>query len=206
MASNTTSLYISDNGIQLMVTRGKRITKLADVPLDTNLSDISSGEKEEELVNKIISPDFHQKKFGPPILNFINKVSSRIKRLRISNLSIVSWLSGILSLVFGVAGIFSGAVLALNTYIDIEKLSAVSVLFAKTASPAVSLALAAVVIGTIDLIKDKDDTVIEERSWRSIAGIIFGVATLVFITIIFFLFPYFILSIAKIIPASTGSY
>ncbi len=53
MASNTTSLYISDNGIQLMVTRGKRITKLADVPLDTNLSDISGKEKEEELVNKI---------------------------------------------------------------------------------------------------------------------------------------------------------
>jgi len=53
MASNATSLYISDNGIQLMVTRGKRITKLADVPLDINLNEISGGEKEEELVDKI---------------------------------------------------------------------------------------------------------------------------------------------------------
>jgi type IV pilus assembly protein PilM len=52
MAKNTTSLYISDNGIRLMVTRGKRITKLADMPLDISLSDINS-EKEAELVTKI---------------------------------------------------------------------------------------------------------------------------------------------------------
>jgi type IV pilus assembly protein PilM len=36
-----------------MVTRGKRITKLADVPLDINLNDIGGKEKEEELINKI---------------------------------------------------------------------------------------------------------------------------------------------------------
>jgi type IV pilus assembly protein PilM len=53
MARNTTSLYISDTGIRLMVTRGRRITKLADVPLDVNLSDIGGKNKEEELVNKI---------------------------------------------------------------------------------------------------------------------------------------------------------
>lgn len=52
MAKNTTSLYISDNGIRLMVTRGKRITKLADMPLDVSLVDINS-EKEAELVTKI---------------------------------------------------------------------------------------------------------------------------------------------------------
>jgi type IV pilus assembly protein PilM len=53
MARNTTSLYISDTGIRLMVTRGRRITKLADVPLDVNLGDIGGKDKEEELVNKI---------------------------------------------------------------------------------------------------------------------------------------------------------
>jgi Tfp pilus assembly PilM family ATPase/Tfp pilus assembly protein PilN len=53
MASSTTSLYISDSGIQLMVTRGKRITKLADVPMDINLNEVSGQEQEEELVNKI---------------------------------------------------------------------------------------------------------------------------------------------------------
>jgi type IV pilus assembly protein PilM len=36
-----------------MVTRGKRITKLADMPLDISLSDISGEEKDAELVAKI---------------------------------------------------------------------------------------------------------------------------------------------------------
>lgn len=53
MAVNTVTLYINDTSIRLMVTRGKRITKLADVPLDTNLSDISTEEKEAELVARI---------------------------------------------------------------------------------------------------------------------------------------------------------
>ena len=53
MANNTTTLYISDTGIRLMVTRGKRISKLAYMPLDVNLTDISNEEKEAELVNKI---------------------------------------------------------------------------------------------------------------------------------------------------------
>ena len=52
MANNATTLYVSDTGIRLMVTRGKRITKLADMPLDVTLSDINA-EKEAELVNKI---------------------------------------------------------------------------------------------------------------------------------------------------------
>jgi type IV pilus assembly protein PilM len=53
MSNNTTTLYVGDTSIRLMVTRGKRITKLADVPLDTSLSDIDSVEKENELVTKI---------------------------------------------------------------------------------------------------------------------------------------------------------
>jgi type IV pilus assembly protein PilM len=53
MAKNTTTLYISDTGIRLMVTRGKRITKLAYMPLDVNLTDLKNEEKEAELVNKI---------------------------------------------------------------------------------------------------------------------------------------------------------
>lgn len=53
MGKNTTSIYINDNSIRLMVTRGKRITKLADVPLDTSLYDIDNEEKEAELIAKI---------------------------------------------------------------------------------------------------------------------------------------------------------
>ena len=53
MANNTVTLYISDTSIRLMVTRGRRITKLAEVPLDTNLGDINTADKESELVSKI---------------------------------------------------------------------------------------------------------------------------------------------------------
>jgi type IV pilus assembly protein PilM len=53
MPRNATTLYIGDTSIRLMVTRGKRITKLADVPLDISLSDIDTDEKETELVEKI---------------------------------------------------------------------------------------------------------------------------------------------------------
>jgi len=53
MAMSTTTLYINDTSIRLMVTRGKRITKLADVPLDMPLSDINTAEKEAELVARI---------------------------------------------------------------------------------------------------------------------------------------------------------
>jgi type IV pilus assembly protein PilM len=53
MAKKTTTLYISDTGLRLMVNRGKRITKLADMPLDVNLGDTSNEEKEAELVSKI---------------------------------------------------------------------------------------------------------------------------------------------------------
>ncbi len=53
MANSATTLYISDTSIRLMVTRGKRITKLADVPLETSLGEVGSEEKENELAAKI---------------------------------------------------------------------------------------------------------------------------------------------------------
>jgi len=53
MPNNIITLDINDANMRLLVTRGKRITKLADVPLDTGLSDINTAEKEAELVSKI---------------------------------------------------------------------------------------------------------------------------------------------------------
>lgn len=53
MAKNTTTLYISDTGMRLMVTRGKRITKLAYMPLDLNMVELNNEEKEAEFINKI---------------------------------------------------------------------------------------------------------------------------------------------------------
>jgi type IV pilus assembly protein PilM len=48
-----TTLYISDTGIRLMVTRGKRIIKLAEAPLDMNLAETTAKVREAELVAKI---------------------------------------------------------------------------------------------------------------------------------------------------------
>ncbi|MFA5308085.1 MAG: PilN domain-containing protein [Dehalococcoidales bacterium] len=53
MANNSTSIYINDTSIRLMVTRGRRITKLADMPLDIGLADIDTPEKENQLAEKI---------------------------------------------------------------------------------------------------------------------------------------------------------
>ena len=53
MPAKITTLYISETSIRLMVTRGKRIIKLADMPLDYGPSEIDSPEKEAELSEKI---------------------------------------------------------------------------------------------------------------------------------------------------------
>ena len=64
MAKQITTLYINDKSIRLMVTNGKKISKLAEVPLDIDLEDVSNEEKEEELVNKI-KHLFSANKIGP---------------------------------------------------------------------------------------------------------------------------------------------
>src|SRR3990172_6915788 len=53
MAKNATTLYIDDASIRLLVTRGRRISKLASVPLESGLSDADSPEKEAVLAEKI---------------------------------------------------------------------------------------------------------------------------------------------------------
>jgi Tfp pilus assembly protein PilN len=53
MAKKITSLYINDKSIRLMVTSGRRISKLAEVPLDMDLENVSDEDKQAELVEKI---------------------------------------------------------------------------------------------------------------------------------------------------------
>lgn len=53
MANKITTLYISDTSIRLMVTHGKRISKLADVPLDIDIAEVSAEDNEAELAAKI---------------------------------------------------------------------------------------------------------------------------------------------------------
>jgi type IV pilus assembly protein PilM len=74
MAKNATTLYINDSSIRLLVTRGRRISKLASVPLETGLSDVDSPEKEAALVNKLKT------------LMHTNKISGRKVILGISGL------------------------------------------------------------------------------------------------------------------------
>ena len=53
MARKITTLYINDTSVRLMVANGKRISKLADAPLDMSLSDTSIKVREAEVVAKI---------------------------------------------------------------------------------------------------------------------------------------------------------
>jgi type IV pilus assembly protein PilM len=53
VAKKITTLFINDKSIRLMVTSGRRISKLAEVPLDMDLESVSDEDKESELVEKI---------------------------------------------------------------------------------------------------------------------------------------------------------
>lgn len=192
-----------NNGILLLISAGDSEFR---IEIGIGLENILSDRFNDNLANKVISPGFHNKRIGPSILKFVKKISSKIKEKGFSGLAIISWLSGILSLMFSLAGIFSSSVMALVSNIDINRFSSVLLLFLKTSSPAVILGLAAIICGTIDLIKEEEYLGRETYSSKSIAGIILGVAAIVFVTIIFFIFPGFINFLAKAFSLSSGSY
>ncbi len=193
-----------NNGILLLISSGDSEFR---IEIGIGLEKILSDRFNDDLANKVISPGFHNKRIGPSILKFVKKISSKIKEKGSSNSAIVSWLSGILSLIFGLAGIFSASILALRSInIDLNRFSSVLLLFSKTASPAIILGLTAIIFGTADLIKEEEYLGRETYSSKSIAGIIMGVAAIVFITIVFFIFPAFINFLAEAFSLSSGSY
>jgi hypothetical protein len=53
MAGKKVSLYIDDVSVRLMVTRGKRVVKLVETPMDASLGEIDTKEKESALANGI---------------------------------------------------------------------------------------------------------------------------------------------------------
>jgi type IV pilus assembly protein PilM len=53
MASGTVSIYIDDTGLRIMVTRGKRITRLAEMALEESLGSIDTPQKETDLAAKL---------------------------------------------------------------------------------------------------------------------------------------------------------
>jgi type IV pilus assembly protein PilM len=78
VAKKITTLYIDDAIIRLMVTKGRRISKVADVPLDMSLVDLSAEDKEAELADKIRQ------------LFEINKISTKRVIIGISGLHCLS--------------------------------------------------------------------------------------------------------------------
>ena len=192
-----------NNGILLLISTGDSKFR---IEIGIGLEKILSDRFNDNLANKVISPGLHNNKTGPSILKFVKKISSKIIEKGFSNLAKVSWLSGILSLIFGLAGIFFSAVIALISNIDINGFSSVLLLFSKTSIPAVVLGLTAIIFGTIDLIKEEEYLGKETYSSKSIAGIIMGAASIVFVTIIFFIFPAFINFLAVAFSLSSGSY
>lgn len=192
-----------NNGILLLISSGDSEFR---IEIGIGLENILSDRFNDNLASKVISPGFHNKTSGPSILRFVKKISSRIREKGFTGLAIASWFSGVFSLIFGLAGIFTSAVLALTSNIDISGFSSVLLLFSKTSSPAVALALAAVICGTIDLIREEEYLGRETYSSKSIAGIILGAATVVIVTIVFFIFPAFINFLAVAFSLSSGSY
>ena len=86
----------NNNGILLLISAGDSKFR---IEIGIGLEDILSDRFNDNLANKVISPGFHNNRAGPSILKFVKKISSRIREKGFSNLAIVSWLSGILSLI-----------------------------------------------------------------------------------------------------------
>ena len=192
-----------NNGIMLLISKDENQFR---IEIGIGLEKILSDKFNDALASKVISPGFHKKEFGLAILKFVKKIFSKIREKGFSNFSIVSWLSGILSLIFGFAGIFSSSILTLTNSIDIDRFSSVLVLFSKTSSPAIVLALVSIIFGTLDLIREEEYLGRETYSSRSIMGIILGVGTIMIVTIIFFFFPGFVTFLARVFSLSSGIY
>jgi uncharacterized membrane protein YgcG len=157
--------------------------------LGYGLEDMIDEKMRKALIEKIMGPEFKKEHFGPAILKFLKKVRARISRSRMSNLSLVSWLTGILSLVFAAAGIFSSLVIALTSFPEIERPGPLLLLFVKTCIPAMLLGLASIVLAIIDFSLDFGIPREERIISKSISGIIMGVLAITAIFAAFYFFP-----------------
>lgn len=191
-----------NNGVLLLISTENNQFR---IEIGWGLENIISEKLKKELVEKLMPPNFKRKNFGPAILMFTKKISARLKRSQFSNLSIVSWLSGILSMIFGAAGIFSSIVIALNTFPDITRPGVLALLFTKTCIPAVLLGLVSIVFAIADF-SIPDDVRENRKISRSVMGMIFGLAALVIIAAIFFFFPLVVDFIAGLFSLPTGNY
>lgn len=192
-----------NNGILLLISKKDGKFRFE---LGLGLEKIIGSSMRKALVDKIMSPDFKSRHFGPAILKFLKSVSARIKRSRMSNISLVSWLTGILSLIFTAAGIFSSLVITFTSFPDIENSGVLILLFVKTCIPAVLLSLAAIIAAITDFSIDLGIIREERIISRSISGIIMGAAALIIIFIIYFFFTAVSDFIAGLLSLPTAGY
>lgn len=191
-----------NNGVLLLISTDNNQFR---IEVGWGLENIINEKLKKDLIEKLMAPNFRKKNFGPAILIFTKKIAAKLKRSQFSNLSIISWLSGILSIIFTAAGLFASSMIALTTFPDIYRPGVLALLFVKTSIPAVLLALASIVYAIADL-SVPNNIRENKRISRSIAGMIFAIVMLAIITAMFFLFPAVIEYIARILVLPTGNY
>ena len=178
------------------------------IQLGLGMETIIDERMRKALVEKIMLPELKREHYGPAILRFLKKVSARITRSKMSNISLASWLSGILSMVFTATGIFSSIEIVLTSFPDIEKPEVLILLFVKTCIIATLLAIAAIVLAIADFSMSLSLGIYRKERIisRSIAGAVMGMIALIIIFIVFFFFPLVTDYIAEVFSLSTGDY
>jgi len=192
-----------NNGILLLISNRDGKFRFE---LGYGLEHIIDEKMRQDLIEKVMGPEFRREHFGPAILGFLKRVSRRINRSRISNISLVSWLAGILSMVFAAAGIFSSLMLAITAYPDIGRPLPLVMLFVKTCIPAMALALAAITLAIADLSMDPEISGEQRIISKSIAGLIMGVLAVISVFAAFFLFPLLAEFTAGVFSLPTSGY
>lgn len=190
-----------NNGILFLIAKEENQFR---VEIGSGLEEIIDDDLRQYLINDLISPNFKNKRFGQAILKFVKIVADKISQYKYSKLSIISWVTGIASLILGIYSIISSVIILFYTSFDIY--GAQSPVFLLLASPAIALAMVSVICGIISIVRIKQGLDIEIKLNRSIWGIAFGAVTLIITAIVFFMVPQFISFLADILNLSSGRY
>src|SRR4030066_1792827 len=176
-----------NNGILFLIAKEENQFR---VEIGSGLEEIIDDDLRHYLINNLISPNFKNKRFGRAILKFVKIIADKISQDNYSKLSIISWITGIASLILGIYSIISSIIILFYTSFDIY--GAQSAVFLLLASPAIALAMVSVICGIISIARIKQGLDVEIKLNRSIWGIAFGVLTIIITAIVFFMFPQFI--------------
>lgn len=190
-----------NNGILLLIAKEENQFR---VEIGLGLEEIIDDDLRQNLINNLISPNFKNKRFGQAILKFVKIVADKISQNKYSKLSIISWVTGIVSLILGIYSIITSVIILFYTSFDIYGVQ--SMVFLLLASPAIALAVVSIIYGIISIVRIKQGLDSEIKLNRSILGIVFGVITIIITAIVFFIFPLFISFLAGIFSLSTGRY